>query len=106
MGPISSPPHSGVPVAGVSAHWVLWCAGSLSVTACRILVPMALLGFCLGGDVPQGLGSLGPSLDLLQRRQLREEPVGSSLHLPLASALWLLGGSPGAILCSSLGWLR
>ncbi|MEQ2235095.1 hypothetical protein ILYODFUR_038137 [Ilyodon furcidens] len=46
------------------------------------------------------LESLGPWLDLLRRRRLLAGPVGSS------SALWLLDGSPGALLCSSLGRLR
>ncbi|KAK5598649.1 hypothetical protein CRENBAI_006618 [Crenichthys baileyi] len=32
-------------------------------------------------------------------------PVGSPLQLPGASALWLLGGSPGTLPCSSLGGL-
>ncbi|MEQ2222085.1 hypothetical protein ILYODFUR_022302 [Ilyodon furcidens] len=42
-------------------------------------------------------------LDLLGRKRLPVGPVGSSLQLPGASALWLLGGSPGTLSCSSLG---
>ncbi|MEQ2229277.1 hypothetical protein ILYODFUR_017294 [Ilyodon furcidens] len=49
------------------------------------------------------VGSLGPWLDLLWRKRLPAGPVGSSLQLPGASALWLLGGSPGTLPCSSLG---
>ncbi|MEQ2229215.1 hypothetical protein ILYODFUR_016634 [Ilyodon furcidens] len=46
------------------------------------------LGLCLGSNVPRGLGSLGPWL--LWRRRLPVGPVGSSMQLPGASALWLL----------------
>ncbi|MED6231583.1 hypothetical protein ATANTOWER_031141 [Ataeniobius toweri] len=41
-------------------------------------------------------------VDLLWQRRLLERPVGSSLQLPGASALWLLGDSPGTLPCSSL----
>ncbi|MEQ2232946.1 hypothetical protein ILYODFUR_016687 [Ilyodon furcidens] len=51
----------------------------------------------------RGLGSLGPWQDLLRRRQLPSGPVDSSLQLRRASALWLLGGSPGTLPCFSLG---
>ncbi|MEQ2237395.1 hypothetical protein ILYODFUR_022665 [Ilyodon furcidens] len=51
----------------------------------------------------QGLGSLGPWLDLLGCRWLPAGPVGSLLQLSGASALWLLGGSPGTLPCSALG---
>ncbi|KAK5620810.1 hypothetical protein CRENBAI_018210 [Crenichthys baileyi] len=37
---------------------------------------LALSGLCLGGDVPWGLGSLGPRLDLLKLRRLLTGPVG------------------------------
>ncbi|MED6241257.1 hypothetical protein ATANTOWER_005281 [Ataeniobius toweri] len=73
LGPLSnveprfSPPYS-LQLAGVSACWciggfpcpglgALVCAGSLPAPACRGLGPLALLG----GDVPQGLGSLAGS---------------------------------------------
>ncbi|MED6257980.1 hypothetical protein ATANTOWER_001329 [Ataeniobius toweri] len=83
-------------VAGVSAHWciggflclglgALECAGLHPVAACWVLGPLALSGPCLGGDVPQGLGSLGPWLDLHRCRRLQAGPVGLSLL-----ALWLL----------------
>ncbi|MED6288067.1 hypothetical protein CHARACLAT_022737 [Characodon lateralis] len=115
-GPIPSPPHY-LPVTGVSAHrctcgfqypglGALVSAGSLLVAACWGLDPWAQSGICFGSDVSRGLGSLGPWLDLLGRRQLPAGPVGSSLQLPEASALWLLGGSPETLLCSSLGGLR
>ncbi|MEQ2290052.1 hypothetical protein AMECASPLE_039379 [Ameca splendens] len=84
----------------------LVCAGSLPVAACRGLAPWALLGLCLGGGVSRGLGPLGPWLDLLGCGRLPAGPVGSSLRLPGASALSLLGGSPGTLHCSSLGGLR
>ncbi|MEQ2313957.1 hypothetical protein AMECASPLE_007206 [Ameca splendens] len=107
VGLISSPPHS-LPVAGVSSHWcnggsrcpglgALVCAGALPVAAYRGLGLLAWSSLCLGRDVPQGLGSLGPWLDLLQHRRLLPGPVGSSLQLPEDSALWLLGGSPGLL---------
>ncbi|MED6252081.1 hypothetical protein ATANTOWER_006763 [Ataeniobius toweri] len=47
-------------------------------------------------------GSRGPWLDLFGRRRLLLGPVGTLLQLPGASALWLLGGSPGTLPCSSL----
>ncbi|MED6260645.1 hypothetical protein ATANTOWER_025146 [Ataeniobius toweri] len=113
VGPISSPPHY-LPVVGVSVRWctcVFWCPGlgalvcegSLSVAACQGLDSWALSGLCLGSDMSRGLGSLGPWMDLLGHRRLPVGPVGSSLQLPGASALWLLGGSPGTLPCSSLG---
>ncbi|MED6280229.1 hypothetical protein CHARACLAT_008579 [Characodon lateralis] len=62
VGPISSPPHY-LPVPGVSARWCIGgsrclglcafvCAGSLPAAACQDLGPLALLGLCLGSDVP------------------------------------------------------
>ncbi|MED6240818.1 hypothetical protein ATANTOWER_028705 [Ataeniobius toweri] len=112
VGPISSLPNY-LQVVGVSAHQctcgsrcvglgALVCAGSLPVASCQGLDPWGLLGLCLGSDMSQGLGSLRPWLDLLGRSWLPAEPVGSSLQLPGASALWLLGGSPGTLPCSSL----
>ncbi|MED6233978.1 hypothetical protein ATANTOWER_020053 [Ataeniobius toweri] len=91
VGPTSSPPHS---LRGlVSACWciggsrcpgltALVRAGSLPVAACQGLGPLALSGLCLGSDVPRGLRSLGPWLDLLQHRRLPAGPVGSWLQLP------------------------
>ncbi|MEQ2257038.1 hypothetical protein ILYODFUR_030323 [Ilyodon furcidens] len=110
VGPIPSPPHY-LPVVGVSARWctcgsrypglgALVCAGSLPVAACQGLDPWALSGLCLGSDMSRGLGSLVPWLDLLSRRRL---PVGP---LRWVSALWLLGGSPGTLPCSSRGGLQ
>ncbi|MED6250034.1 hypothetical protein ATANTOWER_023533 [Ataeniobius toweri] len=110
VAPIPSPPHY-LPVVGISAprctcsSWypglgALVCAGSLPVAACRRLDPWARSGLCLGGDMSEGLGSLGPWLDLLRRRRLPAGPVSSSLQLPGASALWLLGGSHGILPCS------
>ncbi|MEQ2283182.1 hypothetical protein AMECASPLE_008618 [Ameca splendens] len=106
-------PHS-VPVVCFSARWctcgsrysglgALVCAGSLLVAASQGLDPWARSGLCLGSDMSRDLGSLGPWLDLLGRRRLPAGPVGLSLQLPGASTLWLLGGSPGIIPCSSLG---
>ncbi|MEQ2312486.1 hypothetical protein AMECASPLE_031527 [Ameca splendens] len=60
----------------------------------------------MGNDMSRGLRSLGPWLDLLRCRWLPVGPVGSSLQLPGVSAIWPLGGSPGAFHCSSLGGLR
>ncbi|MEQ2282057.1 hypothetical protein AMECASPLE_036622 [Ameca splendens] len=115
VGPIPSPPHY-LPVVGISARWctcgsrylgfgALVCAGSLLVGACRGMDPWAQSGLCLESDMSRGLGSLGPWLDLLGCRRLPAGPVGLSLQLPGASALWLLGGSPGTLPCSSLGGL-
>ncbi|KAK5622028.1 hypothetical protein CRENBAI_012022, partial [Crenichthys baileyi] len=84
----------------------LVCAGSLPVAACRGLNPWVLSGLCLGSDMSRGLGSLGPWMDLIRRRQLPAGPVGSSLQLHGASALWLLGGSAVTLPCSSLGRFR
>ncbi|MED6293886.1 hypothetical protein CHARACLAT_015183 [Characodon lateralis] len=114
-GPISFPPHY-LPVVGVSACWCtcgsrypglgsLVFAGSLPVATCRGLDPWALPGLFLEGGGSRGLGPLGPWLDLLGRRWLPVGPVGSSLQPSWASALWLLGGSPGTLLCFSLGEL-
>ncbi|MEQ2252882.1 hypothetical protein ILYODFUR_026422 [Ilyodon furcidens] len=62
------------------------------------------------GKQPPGILMICPGfsdvwewLDLLRRRQLPAGPVGSSLQLLGASALWMLGGSPGTLSCSSLG---
>ncbi|MEQ2239623.1 hypothetical protein ILYODFUR_006305 [Ilyodon furcidens] len=73
------------------------------MATCWGLDPWALSGMCLGNDVSRGLRSLGPWLDLLGRRQLSAGPVGSSLQIPGASALWLLVGFPGTLPCSALG---
>ncbi|MEQ2245035.1 hypothetical protein ILYODFUR_023435 [Ilyodon furcidens] len=61
-----------------------------------------------GAGCPSGVSVPGPGniehrgwLDLLRRRRLLTRPVGSLLQLPGASALWLLGGPPGAPLSSS-----
>ncbi|MEQ2292689.1 hypothetical protein AMECASPLE_025528 [Ameca splendens] len=89
---ISSPPHS-LLVAGVSACWCIGgsrCMG-LGALVCTDSLPVAAcwgLGLCLGSNVPRGLESLGPWL--LWRRRLPVGPVGSSMQLPGASALWLL----------------
>ncbi|MEQ2309564.1 hypothetical protein AMECASPLE_000240 [Ameca splendens] len=113
---LSFQPHY-LPVVDVSARWctcgsqcsglgALVCAGSLPVAACQGLDPWTPSGLCLGSDMSLGLRSLGPSLDLLWHRWLPSGPMGLSLQLPGASALWLLGGSPGTLPCSSLGGLR
>ncbi|MED6286419.1 hypothetical protein CHARACLAT_005781 [Characodon lateralis] len=114
MGPISSPPHS-LLVAGVSGHW---CIGGFSVSSAgcfgvcqlwllaRVQAPWLCQASAWVDDVSRGLGSLGPWLGLLRRRQLPAGPVGSSLQLPGASALRLLGVLPGVLLCSSLGMLQ
>ncbi|MEQ2246067.1 hypothetical protein ILYODFUR_034386 [Ilyodon furcidens] len=82
--------------------WVLWCVQALSRWLLTGgLCPLALPGLCLGSDVPWGLGSLGPWLNLLRHRLLPAGPVGSLLKFPVASALWLLGGFSGT-LCSSV----
>ncbi|MED6277128.1 hypothetical protein CHARACLAT_010163 [Characodon lateralis] len=73
-------PHY-LPVVGVSARWCTCgsrcpglsayvCAGSLPVAVCRGLDAWALPALCLGSDMSRGLGSLGPWLALLWRRQL------------------------------------
>ncbi|MEQ2315352.1 hypothetical protein AMECASPLE_021432 [Ameca splendens] len=77
-------------VLGVRGR-VLWC---VPVAACRGLDAWALSGLCLGSDMSRGFGSLGPWLDKLGCRRLLAGSVGSSLQLPGASALWLLGGYP------------
>ncbi|MEQ2227267.1 hypothetical protein ILYODFUR_036004 [Ilyodon furcidens] len=111
MWPIPSPSHY-LLVVGISARrctcdcrypglGALVCAGSLLVAVCWGLNPWALSGLCLGNDM-----SRGPWLDLLGCRRLSTGPVGSLLQVPEASALWLLGGSPGILPCSSLGGLR
>ncbi|MEQ2250999.1 hypothetical protein ILYODFUR_006557 [Ilyodon furcidens] len=82
-------------------YWWFSASGAGCFGVCR-LTP----GGCLGGDVPRDLVSLGPWPDLLRRRRLLVGPVGMLLQLPGVSALRLLGGSPGALLCSSLGGLR
>ncbi|MEQ2282226.1 hypothetical protein AMECASPLE_038382 [Ameca splendens] len=113
MGPIPSLPHY-LAVVGVSACWctcgsrypglgALVSAGSLPVAVCRGLDPWALSGLCLESHMSRDLGCLGPWLDLLGRRRLPAGPADSSLQLPGASALWLLGGSPGTLPCFSLG---
>ncbi|MEQ2226801.1 hypothetical protein ILYODFUR_031082 [Ilyodon furcidens] len=90
----------------VSGLGALVYVSSLPVAACRGLDLWAGSGLCLGSDMSRGLGSLGPWLNLLGLRRLPAGPVGSSLQLPGASALWLLGGSPGILPCSSLGGLQ
>ncbi|MEQ2238614.1 hypothetical protein ILYODFUR_034926 [Ilyodon furcidens] len=114
--PISSPPNY-LTVVGVSARWctcgscclglgAFVCAGSLPVAACPGLDPWAMLSLCLGSDMSQGLRSLGRWLVLLGCRRLPAGPLSSSLQLPGASVLWLLGGSPGTLPCSSLEGLQ
>ncbi|MEQ2296641.1 hypothetical protein AMECASPLE_026716 [Ameca splendens] len=60
-----------------------------------------LSGHYLGSDISRGVRSLDSWLDL--HRRLPAGPVGSSLQLPGASALWLLGGSPWILSCFPLG---
>ncbi|MEQ2224203.1 hypothetical protein ILYODFUR_005120 [Ilyodon furcidens] len=76
--------------------------GGVCFGVCRLTPSGCLLGRgppgSVGPDVPQGLRSRGPWLDLLQHRQLPAMPVGSSVQLPRASTLWLLDDSPGALL--------
>ncbi|MEQ2289126.1 hypothetical protein AMECASPLE_029864 [Ameca splendens] len=105
VGPIPSPPYY-LPMVGVSARQCTCGSrypglGAL-VCAVSVLDPWALLSLCLGSDMSWGLGALGPCLDLLGRRRLPAGPVGLSLQLPGATALWLLVGSPGTLTCSSL----
>ncbi|MEQ2225175.1 hypothetical protein ILYODFUR_014919 [Ilyodon furcidens] len=102
---VSLPPGVLV-VLGVRGWALLVCAGSLPVAACWVLDPWANSGLCLGSDMSRGLRSLGPWLDLLGRRQLPAGPVGSSLQLPGASALWPLAGFHGTLPCSSLRGLQ
>ncbi|MED6236748.1 hypothetical protein ATANTOWER_013706 [Ataeniobius toweri] len=90
-------------VSGAGCFGVCWLTPGDCLPG---LGPQGFVGPLLGSNMSQGLGSLGPWLDLLGRRQLPAGPVGSSLQLLGASALWLLGGSPGILHCSSLGGLR
>ncbi|MEQ2282255.1 hypothetical protein AMECASPLE_038641 [Ameca splendens] len=80
---------------------VAGCTGvcQLSPGGCLVVIgPPGSVGPLLGGGVPLGPGSLGPWLELFQCSWLPAGPVGSLLQLPGASGLWLLGGSPGALL--------
>ncbi|MEQ2309413.1 hypothetical protein AMECASPLE_038447 [Ameca splendens] len=80
--------------------WVPRCMSVHSpVAACQGLDPWPLSGPCLGNDMSRVSGSM----DMLGHRRL---PAGLLLQIPGASALWLLGGSPGTLPCSSLGGLR
>ncbi|MED6262406.1 hypothetical protein ATANTOWER_019023 [Ataeniobius toweri] len=56
-----------------------------------------------GGHWGLGSGRLGRGQVEARAQASPDQVQGLSLQLPGASALWLLGGSPGTLPCSSLG---
>ncbi|MED6240873.1 hypothetical protein ATANTOWER_029973 [Ataeniobius toweri] len=69
-----------------------WCGVGGSV------VGAVLCGVCFVAPVARGWGDVA--------RVPCRMRMGLSLQLPGASAMWLLGGSPGTLPCSSLGGFR